>query len=118
MPFDVFYAGRLNDIMTGGPADERNRDLRWGLDFYRERGHALPTQDNLAETHVYICTSYMEDMEEIFEAFQGEFCDATLHDLVRDAGAGHLSMSVGDILRDVTTGDLWIVEPCSFAQVK
>lgn len=118
MPFDVFYAGRLLETMIGGKAHERRVDLTFGLDFYVKAGHAKPSPENLHETHVYVCTTPLSDKEEIFEAFQGEFCEPSLHRSVENVGASHLSMSVGDILRDTHTGALWLVEPLGFTHLK
>lgn len=118
MSYHVLYAGTLHDAECNNPAYNRVRDLRWGLDEYLKQGHPMPTLENIKETHVYICTTTIQDKEDVFESFQGEWANDFLRQAVRDAGASHLSMSVGDILHDVTENELWLVEPLGFTLLK
>lgn len=120
--FDIFYAGSVS-IPEENPErtkrtvhGERMVDLRMGLDFYTNAGHII-LRGTLPITHTFIGTSTLSNKEDVFEAFQGEFCGVDFHQTVRDAGATHTSMSVGDIIIDRETKEMWFCDRSGWVRV-
>lgn len=80
---------------------------------------ALPT------THVALMSNVygddldgMDSLNNIYHDYQAEnMSDRLLPDWgkwTRDKGAGHASMSVGDVIQDQKTGECWVVAPVGF----
>ena len=117
--FRIYYAGKRSVPQTNPERTERTEhgwkicDLMMGLEFFTERGHTL----DLDETHTYICTTDLDDPETIFQSYQGEFASRDFCDMIRESDATHTSMSVGDVLVEVSTGRVLFCDRFGFTEV-
>lgn len=115
--FKIYYAGKrslpeTNQLRTMRTIHGHKMvDLQMGYDFFLEQGHTL----DLDETHTYLCTTTLDDPEQIFASFQGEYANEDMREAVQEADATHTSMSIGDVL--VGHGKTLIVDRFGFTEV-
>lgn len=90
-------------------------DLHMGYQWFLSRGHLPINHDNIFDTHDFVFGRELptDDLEAVFEMFQGEFMDVEIRQLLRDRGASHTSMSVGDII-ETADGKLHFVDGLGF----
>jgi len=76
------------------------RDMTGGTRFL-EKHRMLPTADTLSTTHSKIGSINTVDLNKIYSLMQGENWspNGEARNIVKESGAGHTSMSVGDIIK-------------------
>lgn len=82
-------------------------------DFRVHDGLSWP---NLNEDYAKVATVAAGDLEEVFVAMQGENWspNGEARDLIRDLGLMHTSMSVGDMILDCSTRNLYCCDMVGF----
>jgi len=82
-------------------------------------GVRTPLVETLSETHVELKSLVADDLEDVFFQMQGENWsrDGEARELIEAKGLAHTSMSVGDVVRDDTTGMHYVVRPIGFRKM-
>ena len=80
--------------------DGEFRDMSGGSRYLEKHGK-LPTADTLNKTHTKIGSISTVGLGKIYELMQGENWspNGEARNLIKEAGTGHTSMSVGDIIK-------------------
>lgn len=116
--FQIFFAGNETKVEVSQNArtahGTKMSALRFGYDCYLSEGYDAITMENLSQTHTRVGVTHLTDLEAIFEAYQGEFCSNFHRTMVKMAHATHTSMSVGDVLRNTETGELFFCDSCGW----
>lgn len=82
-------------------------------------GSEMPTLDAIRydRTHVPLRCIEAEDLDDVYyqqQAFNWAQDPVDTNDLLRSKGLKHSSMSVGDVIEDVATGEFWVVRDAGF----
>lgn len=74
---------------------------------------------NIKETHALVKSVRAADPEEVYVKMQGEVWspNGEARDLIESLGLKHTSMSVGDIVHDMTTGEWLRVTAAGFEKL-
>jgi len=115
--FSIYYAGKMSKMSQGQVRDDFTNkviDLKMGWKFYTSQHEGL----DLDETHTYVATTTLDDKEEIFRCFQGEFASQDFCDMIHESDATHTSMSVGDVLVEVGSGRKFFCDCMGFVEVE
>lgn len=72
-------------------------------------GTKVPTRHQLEETHVQLRDIEVTSLGAIYGLMQGEVWSpkGEARSLIMDKGLGHTSMSVGDVVEEIGTGEMW-----------
>ena len=114
----IWYTNRYNfEFSQADPHRDAIRDMHMGYDWYIRQGHDDITMENIKETHdmVYDMPLIHDELENVFEHFQGEFMTPVQREKLLANGADHTSMSVGDIIE--TKNGLFFVDCCGFVKL-
>jgi len=79
-----------------------------------------PVLGTLKETHRKVKVLWAEDLDNVFYKMQGEVWspNGEVSDLIRLLGLKHTSMSVGDVVQEVSTGKYFLVENLGFSELE
>lgn len=113
--FRVYYAGKRSKMPNGPVRDDFTNkviDLTFGWDFYCEHHDGL----DLDETHTCVGLVYSDDPEKVFHKLNMEIPEE-FSEFIRESDATHTSMSVGDVLVDVSTGKRLFCDRFGFVEV-
>ena len=114
--FRIYYAGRMDKEVDAlshlTDHGEKMRSVRFGSKDMERNGVEIPFFEKDLEEfgYTYVGSTTVKSKEEIFEAYQGDFCSKEFAAHIKETGATHTSMSVGDILVEVSTGDLYFCD--------
>jgi len=121
--FRIFYAGNVTKPEVNNDQEEirtdhghKLADMRMGWKFYQERGHLL-LKGSLCKTHTFVGTTDQMNKDHVFLDYQGENVDANFSQLIRECGATHTSMSIGDVLIDSLNGDMWFCDHYGWTKI-
>lgn len=120
--FRIFYAGKMSRPQVSEDRMHRTdygnyiADLSCGLKFFEER-HGKFDTTGIETTHTYVGATPLNDKEEIFKNFQGEFCSEDFSKFISESDATHTSMSVGDILVEENSGRVFVCDSFGFTEV-
>ena len=81
---------------------------------------AKPRIGTLSQTHKLVMTVVANALEEVFYAMQGEQWSphGEARELIRSLGLKHTSMSVGDVIYDVSARKYYVVDFIGFSELK
>ena len=81
---------------------------------------ARPRIGTLSQNHKLVKTVVANDLEEMFYAMQGEVWSphGEARELIRSLGLKHTSMSVGDVIYDVSARKYYVVDFMGFSELK
>jgi hypothetical protein len=76
-------------------------------------GIEIPTRQQLEETHVHLLDLEASTLDAIFSSMQGEVWspNGEARSLIKGKGLAHTSMSIGDVVEDIDTGEMFA---CAF----
>lgn len=99
-----------------------SRDGSGGSRFLKQFGK-MPTKSTIlmdGVTHRMLMNISAENMEQVFVRMQGEYWspNGEARPLIEAKGLHHTSMSVGDCILNLDTGDLFMVDNRGFTQVE
>jgi hypothetical protein len=96
--------------------EDLGRDMMMGYDFLKKQ-NKLPDPANLSATHVLIGSVAETNLDKIYSMMQSESWSPQdeARDLINKSGAGHTSMSVGDII--VINNDASMVDKVGFVNL-
>ena len=119
---DVYFVTNDNSFLRGTTeiwymTNQFARDGMMGYDWLTGKG-ILPDAQRLSKTHRFIGAIRETNLDKIFGIMQGEYWSpkGQARNLIRRAGVGHTSMSVGDIV--VHGGKAYIVDSIGFKELK
>jgi hypothetical protein len=114
--FNLYYAGKRSlpefEAVTGETTEWGHKmfSVRLGSRSMARNGVALPTAKTIEDTHTFVGTTCLGDLEEVFEAYQGMFVSQEFSDFIKESDATHTSMSVGDVAWNVSTGEMLLCD--------
>jgi len=83
-------------------------------------GDVQPRLRTLSDTHTKLGTFAADNMEKLFAQMQGEVWspNGEARNLIRGLGLRHTSMSVGDVVHNVSTGEYHVVANYGFDKLE
>jgi hypothetical protein len=95
----------------------QGRDMMMGASWLKQYGK-LPTKTTLGNTHALLGEVVGEDLDELYNALQGENWspEGQARELIISKGLEHTSMSMGDIIE--VNDKLYIVDTFGFKELK
>lgn len=79
-------------------------------------GGTPPDHENLSATHIHLLDLEAEGLNAVFNEMQAEIWspNGEKRELIQSKGLEHTSMSVGDAIKEVETGYVWMVDVVGF----
>jgi len=90
-----------------------------GYHWLETKGIA-PTNQTMRKTHVFVRSLAADGLDAAFYEMQGEnwSLNGEARELIKSLGLQHTSMSVGDIISEFKTGNVYIVDTFGFRKLE
>ena len=126
--YRIYYTGRQDMPETRQDEFGHHRtahgenmaDVRMGWDYLHKMGLIFPKYEEELLDFGYTCvgSTFLTDKDKIFQQYQVENMNTVTLNMVNIAKPIHTSMSVGDVLIDFETNQMWFCDNFGWQEVK